>query len=74
MKHEKLSLAQELEWEPLFEAKRAEVQVLQAEITRLDREIDVAVYRLYGLSYQEVLAVVPEFWMGEGEYCKELDL
>ena len=69
VEHEKLSLAQEMEWEPLFEAKRAEVQAVQAEITRLDREIDVAVYRLYGLTYQEVLVVDPEFWMGEGEYA-----
>ena len=69
-KHEELSLTQELEWEPLFELKRAEVQALQAEITSLNREIDVAVYRLYGLSWEEVLVVDAgvEGWMGEGTY------
>ena len=69
-KHEPLSLSQELEWEPLFESKRAEVLALQAEITRLDREIDVAVYRLYRLSWEEVLVVDAgvQGWMGEGEY------
>ena len=52
-----LSLAQEMEWESLFEEKRAEVQELRGEILRLDREIDVAVYRLYGLTLAEVQVV-----------------
>jgi hypothetical protein len=53
-KQPKLSLSQELEWESVFEEKRKEVLALRAEITKLDREIDVAVYRLYGLTWEEV--------------------
>src|SRR5690554_4536138 len=39
-----------------------------ADTTALEREIDVLVYRLYGLTYEEVKVVDEEFWMGESEY------
>ncbi len=39
-----------------------------ADTTALEREIDVLVYRLYGLSYEEVKVVDEDFWMGEDEY------
>src|SRR5690554_4758415 len=38
------------------------------ETTALEREIDVLVYRLYGLTYEEVKVVDEDFWMGESEY------
>jgi len=69
-KQPKLSLTQELEWESVFEEKRAEVLALRAEITKLDREIDIAVYRLYGLTWEEVLVVdaTTQEWMSKKEY------
>src|SRR5690554_3926426 len=39
-----------------------------ADTTALEREIDVLVYRLYGLTYEEVKVVDEDFWMGESEY------
>ena len=36
--------------------------------TALEREIDEMVYRLYGLSYEEVKVVDPEFWLSREEY------
>ncbi|PPK87755.1 Eco57I restriction-modification methylase [Neolewinella xylanilytica] len=40
----------------------------QADTTALEAEIDVLVYRLYGLTYAEVLVVDPGFGMSEEEY------
>lgn len=73
VKQPKLSLTQEVEWESVFEAKRAEVLAIRAEILTLDREIDVAVYKLYGLTWEEVLVVddTTKEWMSEGEYESE---
>lgn len=36
--------------------------------TSEEREIDVMVYKLYDLTYEEVKIVDPEFWMSEDEY------
>jgi methylase of polypeptide subunit release factors len=36
--------------------------------TTLEREIDVLVYKLYELSYEEVKIIDPEFWLSEEEY------
>lgn len=75
-KQPKHSLTQELEWESVFEEKRAAVLALRAEITKLDREIDVAVYKLYGLTWEEVLVVDAGAgkWMNEGEYLKNINV
>lgn len=40
----------------------------KADTTDLERQIDVLVYRLYGLTYEEVKVVDPGFWLREGEY------
>ncbi|MCP9237719.1 Eco57I restriction-modification methylase domain-containing protein [Lewinella sp. JB7] len=40
----------------------------QADTTALEAEIDLLVYHLYGLSYEEVLVVDPEFGLSEEEY------
>ena len=40
-----------------------------ADTTALEREIDVLVFKLYGLSYEEVLTVEPEFWLSKEEYA-----
>jgi len=36
--------------------------------TDLENRIDVMVYKLYDLTYEEVKTVDPEFWMSEEEY------
>ncbi len=36
--------------------------------TALEREIDVMVFKLYGLSYDEVLVVAPDFWISRKAY------
>jgi hypothetical protein len=53
----KLSIQEDLEWEPLFEEQRAKAAALQADIQRVDREIDGVVYGLYGLGAEEVRIV-----------------
>lgn len=53
----KLSLAEEAEWLAYFTTQKEKANTLQAEITRLDKEIDQMVYQLYGLSEEEVRIV-----------------
>jgi hypothetical protein len=45
-----LTLQEEADWMDYFTKKKAEALALQAEIDRLDREIDEMVYDLYGLT------------------------
>ena len=40
----------------------------QADTIQLEAQIDLLVYKLYGLTYAEVLVVDPEFGMTEEEY------
>lgn len=44
------------------------------ETQHLEDEIDVLVYRLYGLTYTEVLVVDPDFGMREEEYAKMITI
>ena len=67
-KFAKITLDEDAEWVPHFEAERAKVAALREEIRRLDREIDVAVYKLYGLTFDEILVIDPHFCMGSSEY------
>ena len=53
----KLSLAEEAEWMAYFNEQKAKAQALQADITRLDRDIDALVYELYGLTEEEIRIV-----------------
>ena len=39
-----------------------------ADTTALEAEIDVMVYKLYELTYKEVLVIDPEFGMSKKEY------
>lgn len=39
-----------------------------ADISHFEKAIDVIVFRLYGLSYEEVLIIEPNFWLKEHEY------
>ncbi len=52
-----LTLAEEAEWLGYFTTEKAKAQGLDAEIKRTDKEIDALVYRLYGLSAEEIAVV-----------------
>lgn len=52
-----LSLSEEAEWMAYFTEQKAKALALQADITRLDREIDQLVYELYGLTEEEIKIV-----------------
>src|SRR5690554_1306312 len=54
---EKLSKLDEMEWMELFETKKKEALELKAEIDQTDREIDLLVYELYGLTDEEIKIV-----------------
>ena len=50
----KLSLVQQDEWEDYFNGYKNEINTIQAEIAKTDKEIDEMVYELYGLTEEEV--------------------
>lgn len=50
----KLTKIQEMDWMEVFETKKAEAQTLKAKIDKTDKEIDAMVYKLYGLSEEEI--------------------
>jgi type I restriction-modification system DNA methylase subunit len=53
----KLSLVQQDEWEEYFYSYKTEINQLQAEINRTDKEIDQMVYDLYELTEEEIKIV-----------------
>jgi hypothetical protein len=53
----KFSLEEEAEWMQYFNKKKTEANALQAEIDRIDKEIDQMVYELYGLTEEEIRIV-----------------
>lgn len=64
----KLSLVQQDEWEEYFNQYREACQQLTTQITKTDQEIDLKVYHLYGLTYDEVLTVDPNTPIKREEY------
>ena len=54
---EKLSKSDEMDWMEVFESKKAEVQAIKSEIEITDREINLMVYELYGLTEEEIAIV-----------------
>ncbi len=52
-----LSLKDQDEWEDYFNTYKQEINILQAEIVRTDKEIDQMVYELYGLTDEEIRVV-----------------
>jgi hypothetical protein len=50
----KLSLSDETEWEDYFNEQKQKAQTLKSEIDKTDREIDLMVYELYGLTEEEI--------------------
>lgn len=53
----KLSLSQQDEWEEYFISYKTEINKLQVEIEKTDKEIDKMVYALYGLTEEEIKIV-----------------
>ncbi|MFO7864160.1 MAG: TaqI-like C-terminal specificity domain-containing protein, partial [Salinivirgaceae bacterium] len=51
---EKLSKLDEMEWMEVFEIKKKEIQSIQSEINKTDKEIDQMVYELYKLTDEEI--------------------
>ena len=64
----KLSLTQQDEWEDYFNLYAQACQQLKSQITQTDKEIDLRVYLLYGLTYDEVKTVDPEISITREEY------
>lgn len=64
----KLTLPQQDEWEDYFHQYSDACHQLSDQIAATDREIDLRVYALYGLTYDEVLTVDPETPVTKEEY------
>ncbi|MBS1552602.1 MAG: Eco57I restriction-modification methylase domain-containing protein [Bacteroidetes bacterium] len=47
-----------------------ESKTKKANVKSIENQIDIFVYKLYELDYDEVKVVDPEFWMSEREYVK----
>jgi hypothetical protein len=54
---EELTKKDEFEWLELFEEKKKEANQLQTQIQQTDNEIDTMVYKLYGLTKDEITIV-----------------
>lgn len=46
----------------------AKAQIHKADTSELEKQIDEMVYKLYGLTYEEVKIVDPVFWLTEEEF------
>jgi hypothetical protein len=57
---QKLSKTDEMEWMELFENKKEETNRLKNEIEKTEQEIDQMVYKLYGLTEEEIKIVEGE--------------
>ena len=64
----KLTLPQQDEWEDYFRQYADVCHQLTDQIAAIDREIDLRVYHLYELTYDEVLTVDPETQITKEEY------
>ncbi len=64
----KLTLPQQDEWEDYFNDYASGCRTLTDQIAATDHEIDLCVYHLYGLTYDEVLTVEPTAPFSREEY------
>lgn len=64
----KLTLVQQDEWEDYFNQYRSVCNGIRLQIENTDHEIDLKVYHLYGLTYDEVKVVDPETSIQREEY------
>ena len=55
-----LSLKDQDNWEEYFNTYKQEINALQAELAKTDKEIDKMVYELYGLTEEEIRVVETE--------------
>ena len=63
-----LSAVDEEKWLDRFERLQKEALAIKAVIDSTDKEIDLMVYRLYDLTFDEVKIVDPEFSMNKKDY------
>jgi len=63
-----LKLDQKAEWMDFFEKEKKAALAVNDVIAATDREIDLMVYELYGLAFEEVKIVDPEFSMNKKDY------
>lgn len=63
-----LKLIQQDEWEEYFNNYRSACHQLSEQITETDKEINLRVYKLYGLTYDEVLIVDADFKYSRVQY------
>ena len=64
----KLSPKEQDQWEEYFDHYTAACRELTSKIESTDREIDLRVYHLYGLTYEEVKTVDPDTTITNEEY------
>ena len=64
----RLTITEQDEWEDYFNQYRQSCQEISQSIASTDREIDLRVYHLYGLTYDEVLIVDPNTPITKEEY------
>lgn len=53
----KLSLSEEADWEDYFLTEQKKALAVQTQINKTDKEIDTMVYKLYGLSEEEIKTI-----------------
>ena len=64
----KLSPMEQDQWEEYFDHYTTACREFTAQITSTNREIDLCVYNLYGLTYEEVKTVDPDTTITKDEY------
>lgn len=64
----KLSPMEQDQWEEYFDHYTTACRELTAQITSTNREIDLRVYQLYGLTYEEVKTIDPDTTITNEEY------
>ena len=65
-----LSLNKQDEWEDYFNYYKKELTEIKEQIDKTDNEIDLMVYKLYDLTYNEVKTIDPEFKLTKEDYEK----
>ena len=63
-----LKLLEQDEWEDYFNNYRSVCNQLSEQIAETEKEIDFRVYKLYGLTYDEVLIVDADFSVSREEF------
>ena len=64
----KLSLSQKAEWEEYFQAESKKAIEIKEQIDDTDKEIDIMVYKLYNLDYEEVKIIDTDFNLTKLDY------